>query len=108
MAQLSDFFGKQARKRRKDLGLSQEDVAAKTGLSIPLLSEVERGRANPTLQTMEKIAAALGTSVAVMLDQEEALKLSPEQIKNRVADHLGKMSPEQLKVIAGLLDISAG
>lgn len=107
MSQLINFLGKQVKKHRRRLNLSQEDVAAKTGLSVPSLSEIERGIANPTLQTLEKIADALGVSVAALLDADGTLNVSPEQMKKRVLDHLGKMNPEQLKMVAGLLDISS-
>lgn len=106
MSQLMNFLGKQVKKRRRALKLSQEDVAAKTGLSVPSLSEIERGIANPTLQTLEKIAAALDMSVAGLLDMEDRQPVPPEEVKKRLTDHLGRMTPEQLKVIAGLLDIA--
>jgi transcriptional regulator with XRE-family HTH domain len=106
VSQLTDFLGRQVKKRRKALKLSQEDVAAKTGLSIPSLSEIERGIANPTLLTMEKIADALGVSVASMLDADGVLVTSPEQMKLRVLEHLERMSLDQLKIVSGLLDIS--
>jgi transcriptional regulator with XRE-family HTH domain len=106
VSQLSDFLGRQVKKRRKTLKLSQEDVAAKTGLSVPSLSEIERGIANPTLLTLEKIAGALGVSVAAMLDADGVLVTSPEQMKLRVLEHLERMNLEQLKMVTGLLDIS--
>jgi transcriptional regulator with XRE-family HTH domain len=106
VSKLADFLGRQVKKHRRTLKLSQEDVAAKTGLSIPSLSEIERGIANPTLLTMEKIADALGVSVATLLDADGVLVTSPEQMKLRVLEHLEKMSPEQLKMVTGLLDIS--
>lgn len=106
MKQLSGFLGIQLKKHRKRLKLSQEDMASKTGLSVPSLSEIERGIANPTLQTLEKIAGALGVSVAVLLDVDGSLLVSPEQIKHRLFDQLEKMTEEQLRLVAGLLSFS--
>jgi transcriptional regulator with XRE-family HTH domain len=37
-----------------------EDVAQKTGLSKPYISQVETGKASPSLQTVQKLAQALG------------------------------------------------
>ncbi|WP_437583425.1 helix-turn-helix transcriptional regulator [Paramicrobacterium sp. CJ85] len=54
------------KQRRKELGLSQEEVAAQAQVSIGTYSALERGRslsggeANPTLQTLVRIFLVLG------------------------------------------------
>ena len=52
-----EAFAQEMRRRRKQRNLSQEALAEKAGISMALVSELERGIANPTLQTMEKIAS---------------------------------------------------
>jgi transcriptional regulator with XRE-family HTH domain len=47
--------------------MSQEQLAAKAGLDRTYVSGVERGTRNPSLQTAERIARALGTTVAKLL-----------------------------------------
>jgi transcriptional regulator with XRE-family HTH domain len=106
VSQLAGFLGNHVKRRRKALKFSQEALAEKTGLSVPSLSEIERGIANPTLLTLEKIAAALGISVAGLLDTEGRPNIPPEELKKRVSEQLGKMREEQLQLVAGLLDIS--
>ena len=44
----------------QDLQLSQEEFANEIGLSVSLLRDIEHGRDNPTLKTLEKIFAGLG------------------------------------------------
>jgi transcriptional regulator with XRE-family HTH domain len=105
VSQLTGFLGNHVKRRRKELKFSQEALAEKTGLSTPSLSEIERGIANPTLLTLEKIAAALDTSVAGLLDMEGRPNVPPEQLKQRVLEQLGKMKEDQVKLVAGLLDI---
>src|ERR1700687_2555960 len=46
--------------RRAALSLSQNTLAQKAGLSRPVISALEQGRANPTLSVLEKIATAVG------------------------------------------------
>jgi transcriptional regulator with XRE-family HTH domain len=59
-------IGAHLKARRTELGLSLRDLAASTGLSPTFLSNLERGRANPTLDTLRKVSTALGTSLLVM------------------------------------------
>ena len=47
---------------------SQEAFAFHCGISKESLSSIERGKANPTLETMQNMAAYMGVTVADMLD----------------------------------------
>ena len=50
--------------RRHELGLTLSRVAEKCGLSVPYISTIEQGQANPTVTALEALAGALGWSVA--------------------------------------------
>lgn len=45
---------------RGELGMSQRDLAAASGVRQALVSDIELGRANPTLSSLDAIADALG------------------------------------------------
>ncbi|WP_374801275.1 helix-turn-helix domain-containing protein [Aerosakkonema funiforme] len=47
---------------RKELGISQEDLAEKCGLHRTYVGAIERSERNITLQTLEKLAESLGVS----------------------------------------------
>ena len=81
--------------------LSPSARAAKE-LSLPLLSELERGIANPTLQTLEKIACAMALSVAEMLDADCVLK-DEGRLRSQIAGRLEKLGADNLKMINALL-----
>jgi transcriptional regulator with XRE-family HTH domain len=51
---------------------SQEDLAHAAGISTSTLSRVERGLHQPSLPTLRKIAAALGVSLADLIDAAES------------------------------------
>src|SRR5215211_5795769 len=56
-----DTFGEQLRQRRQAAGLTQEELAARTGLSVRGLSDLERGaRAIPRKDTLRLLVDALG------------------------------------------------
>ena len=60
-------FGENCRLRRKALRLSQAELSERTGLAASHLSYIENGKANPTPEVMEALAAGLGVTVVEML-----------------------------------------
>lgn len=61
-------LGKRLVARRKHLGLKQRDVAQASGLSVSMISMLERGARVPTLNgTLERVARALQTTPADLL-----------------------------------------
>jgi transcriptional regulator with XRE-family HTH domain len=56
------------RRTRDELGLSQEELAARAGLHRTYMSGVERGVRNPTIMVLEKIAKALKVKPGSLLD----------------------------------------
>jgi transcriptional regulator with XRE-family HTH domain len=57
------IFGDRVRLMRKDLGLSQEELADKVGLHRTYIGMIERGEKNITLINIEKIAKALNADI---------------------------------------------
>lgn len=57
-------FGNAVRNTRTAAGLTQEDLADRSGLDRSYIGGVERGERNPTLSVIEKIADGLGVSLA--------------------------------------------
>ena len=58
---LKATIGRVLRTQREKLGISQEEVAERAGVDRSYVSILERGLKSPTLETLEKICAALGT-----------------------------------------------
>ena len=56
-------LGEAIRQLRRKRGITQERLAEEAGLTPATLSLIERGRANPTWDTVKKIAAALDSSM---------------------------------------------
>jgi transcriptional regulator with XRE-family HTH domain len=57
------------RRLREAKGLSQGALAADAGIYQELISRIENGAANPELDTLGKIAAALGVYPRELLDE---------------------------------------
>jgi transcriptional regulator with XRE-family HTH domain len=63
--------GERVRALREGMGLSLRDLAEHSGVSAPMLSQVERGETSPTLTIAEKIAAGLELSLSQLLRLDE-------------------------------------
>jgi y4mF family transcriptional regulator len=57
------LLGETVRVRRKKAGLTQEKLAEKADLSTIFISRVERGKESPSVDSLVKIARALGARV---------------------------------------------
>lgn len=51
------------KKRRTILNISQLDLAEKAEVSLATVKDIERGKGNPSLQTVGKILAVLGMEI---------------------------------------------
>ncbi len=64
-------FGAHLRALRQKLGLTQEEVAHQAGIHVTYLSGIERGRRNPSLRNLRRIAHALDVAVRELFSFEE-------------------------------------
>lgn len=58
-------YGKLIKERRAVLGLTQQDLADYSGLSLRIIKSVESEKGNPSLNTLEKIAEVLGLELVM-------------------------------------------
>ena len=56
--------------RRKVLGISQQDLAEMSGVSLPTVKDIERGLANPSLSTISKLLDVLGMDIVYRVRQK--------------------------------------
>src|SRR5215203_5893686 len=63
--------GPRIRALREAMGLSLRDLAQRSGVSAPMLSQVERGETSPTLAIAARIAAGLELTLSQLLRLDE-------------------------------------
>src|ERR1700742_3046097 len=66
-----ESLGARVRALREAMDLSLRDLAERSGVSAPMLSQVERGETSPTLQVAGRIAAGLGLRLSQLLRLDE-------------------------------------
>ena len=49
--------------RRKTIGISQNDLAEMSGVSLATIKNIERGVGNPSFETVKKILSVLGMEI---------------------------------------------
>ena len=63
--------GTRVKSLREAMDLSLRDLAERSGVSAPMLSQVERGDTSPTLAVAQKIAAGLDLTLSQLLRLDE-------------------------------------
>src|SRR6201988_4416385 len=64
-------LGARVRALREAMDLSMRDLAVRSGVSAPMLSQVERGETSPTLQVAQRIAHGLELRLSQLLRLDE-------------------------------------
>ncbi len=62
-------FGLLIKKKRKELGLSQEALADKAKLHRTYIGMIERGEKNITLKNIEKLASSFDCTIAQLMSE---------------------------------------
>jgi transcriptional regulator with XRE-family HTH domain len=78
-------LGRKLKQERIRRGLTLKDIEAKVGISATHLSDVERGKSSPTVGVLDKIARALGTRSALLVELASGPPLSVTRKGNRRA-----------------------
>ncbi|MCR6632926.1 MAG: helix-turn-helix domain-containing protein [Magnetospirillum sp.] len=64
---IREQFGRILRETRTAKGLTQEELAFRAGMSVPYLSDIERGKSAPSLSMLADLALALETHPSDLL-----------------------------------------
>jgi len=71
MSEISIKLGQVIRDRRKSRGLSQEELAFKSGLHRTYISQIERGLKSLTVETLFKLGKTLGARPSELIADTE-------------------------------------
>lgn len=84
------LFGERIRKRRDDIGFTQEYVANKADISLRFYQEIEGGRKNVSVDTLIRLSNILSISIDYLLLGSLAYSL-----ENPISKVLECLSPQQ-------------
>ncbi len=88
--------GPRIRALRDAMGLSLRDLGERSGVSAPMLSQVERGETSPTLAVAAKIATGLELTLSQLLRLDEGQHVSVSRAAGRRVSARGGHRIEEL------------
>lgn len=92
-----DAMSLNLRQIRDERKLTQDDVAAMTGISKSFLSQIETGARKPSMETLELLATALHVTAGDLLQpQGFAEPPAPETAAHRILKGLDPLPPKAL------------
>ena len=92
------LLGQRIRRLREAKGQTQNELAASMGVSTKHFGELERGRGNPSLKSLQSLATALGLSMSELFDIEQEEK-SDDSLREEIITRLHTARSEVLRVI---------
>ena len=97
------LIGIRIKKIRKSKGLTQEKLAELVGINSKYLSSIERGKENPTLNTVLKLAESLDVNPNEIF--QDIHIDNPQKIKRRINTLLKRADEDQLRGIYKILSM---
>lgn len=94
-------LGDALREARTAAGLTQQELAARAGVSLSYISMLEKGQRNVTLSTLDSIAQALGRQLTISIDPP----MTPHQndLLSRLRDRIPSLDPAFLVTLDVLI-----
>ena len=65
---ITEKFGLRLKTIRKEKGLSQEELAERSGLNRPYISGIEQGKRNVSLEVIAKLSASLEIKISELFE----------------------------------------
>jgi transcriptional regulator with XRE-family HTH domain len=87
-----EALGALLREERRAAGLSQRELAERTGVSNAYLSQVERGRHEPSLRVLTTVASTLGVPLQLLLARAGIIAGGDE-------DHEGRLPATETAIL---------
>jgi len=101
-------IGRKIRERRQTLGITQEYIANQLDVNSSHISNIECGRANPSLTALVKIANILSCSVDYFLEEEytyENAQKEDSSIETQILRKLKNCNAAKKEKILKIIDI---
>ena len=98
MKEIKELFGKRIKELRRNLGLSQEELAEKAEISSRYLSRVEMGQQFPSIDTLVKLAKALNVELKDFFEFAHETP-NPRELKEILDGLLKEADEDKLRLL---------
>lgn len=103
MSDIAKSVGQRIRNYRTNLGLSQEKLAEMSGCHPTYIGQLERGEKNATLESIERIADALGVSLSRFFEKLGSREGGPRNIPLECYELLSAKSKKEQEQLYKIL-----
>ncbi len=100
MTDVKKLIGNRIKTLRRARGMSQEELAETISMNTKYLSSIERGKANPTLDTFMKMADALKVGIPELFN----IEYEPKELAQLIAGLIGEGDKTKLLLAAKVLN----
>ena len=97
------LLGKRIKRFRSRLGLTQDQLAEHIHISPKYLSNIERGKENPTLDLLLRLAKSLKVELWEMFVFDSELPVTKQATRKKIASLLDEAQGERLLLAVRLL-----
>jgi transcriptional regulator with XRE-family HTH domain len=103
---MKDHIARVIREARTTLGLTQEELAARAGLATQSLSNLERGKAAPSVVTLARISEELQIPIGRFFQSHGVRKTEHRlELEAKVAVLIDRLNDQEVEVAAGLIAV---
>lgn len=97
--------GGRVRIYRKLAKLTQERLAEKADLSVHYLSRIETGGATPTLESLERIAQALGVQIGELFQFRQGEEQEVKELLQQINRFLRHRTPQEVRMVKHIIEL---
>jgi transcriptional regulator with XRE-family HTH domain len=102
---LSSEVGERLRGLRKERGITQEELAHLSSLHPTYIGKLERGEKNATIETIERVANALGISLEKLFSSKEPTQVQQNELPLLLSEKLNGISSEGQTIILKMVEL---
>lgn len=99
-----DTFGKRLRERRKETGLSQNELAKMLETNHSVIGKYERDEVKPSIDVVKKLTRFLDTTIAYLLGEDENQDLFKDPDMLRRLKEINSLPEEDKKHVLYNID----
>ena len=96
-------LGEKIKQLRKETGLSQEKLAELSGCHPTYIGQLERGEKNATLESVERITAALGISLSKLFEKLDGQECNTKDVPLACYEFLSTKSKDEQEQLYKIL-----
>ena len=100
---LDSQIGERVRTYRKLAQLTQDQLSAKAELSVHYLSRIETGMGTASLDSLNRIAQALGVQIGELFQFHQGQPHEAKELIQQITRLLKRQRPEALRMIRNLI-----